>query len=146
MRRSNAQLQVELNEIYNLIVKGAPHREIMNLRNIKERNFRKYLDKLHNSIVSEALGRRQEYFIEDIAITKDRLLYDKRNLLRIITAVDATHKEKLDAINSDIQLNITLMKLEYEGSMYLHGLNARQQQQQQEANSTPVQLSPVSTN
>ena len=65
------------------------------------------------------LSKRQEYFLLDIDITRERLLADKRHLQAIITNSDASVKDKLDAINSDIQLNITLMRLEYEGSLFI---------------------------
>jgi len=52
-------------------------------------------------------------------MTRERLLADKRQLQTIITNPNVAVKDKLDAINSDIQLNITLMKLEYEGSLFL---------------------------
>jgi hypothetical protein len=44
---------------------------------------------------------------------------DKRRLQAIIINPDTSVKDKLDAINSDIQLNIMLMKLEYEGSLFI---------------------------
>jgi hypothetical protein len=47
---------------------------------------------------------------------------DKGHLHAIITNPNTIVKDKLDAINSDIALNFTLMKLEYEGSLYLHKL------------------------
>jgi hypothetical protein len=37
----------------------------------------------------------------------------------MITNPNTSVKDKLDAINSDIALNITLMKLEYEGSLFI---------------------------
>jgi hypothetical protein len=43
----------------------------------------------------------------------------KRHLQSIITNPNASVKDKLDAINSDIALNITLMRLEYEGSLFI---------------------------
>jgi hypothetical protein len=55
----------------------------------------------------------------DIDITRKRLLADKRQLQAIINNSDVLVKDKLDAINSDIQLNITLMRLEYEGSLFI---------------------------
>src|SRR5438128_9564322 len=65
------------------------------------------------------LSKRQEYFLLDIDITRERLLADKRHLQAIITNSNASVKDKLDAINPDIQLNITLMKQEYEGSLFI---------------------------
>jgi hypothetical protein len=48
----------------------------------------------------------------DIDLTRKRLLADKRQLQAIITNPNTSVRDKLDAINSNIALNITLMKLE----------------------------------
>ena len=77
------------------------------------------MQKLRDNIISDQLSKRQEYFLLDIDITRERLLADKRHLQAIITNSNASVKDKLDAINSDIQLNITLMKLEYDGSLFI---------------------------
>jgi hypothetical protein len=55
----------------------------------------------------------------DIDLTRKRLLADKRQLQAIITNPNTSVRDKLDAINSNIALNITLMKLEYEGSLFV---------------------------
>jgi hypothetical protein len=44
-------------------------------------------------------------------MTRQRLLADKQHLQAILTNPNASVKDKLDAIISDIQLNITLMRL-----------------------------------
>ena len=77
------------------------------------------MQKLGDNIISDQLSKRQEYFLLDIDITRERLLADKRHLQAIITNSNASVKDKLDAINPDIQLNITLMKLECEGIFYV---------------------------
>jgi hypothetical protein len=77
------------------------------------------MKKLRDNIISDQLSKRQEYFLLDIDITRERLLADKRHLQAIITNPDASVKDKLDAINSDVRLNITFMRLEYEGSLFV---------------------------
>ena len=70
----------------------------------------------HNKrLISQASG----IFFLDIDIARVRLLADKRQLQAIITNPDASVKDKLEAINSDIALNITLMRLEYEGNLFI---------------------------
>jgi hypothetical protein len=76
------------------------------------------MQKLRDNIISNQLAKRQEYFLLDIDITRERLLDDKRQLQAIITNPNTSVKDKLDAIKSDLQLNITLMRLEYEGSLF----------------------------
>jgi chaperonin GroEL (HSP60 family) len=112
-------LEHELNEIYRLLLDGVSPQEIKRSRNISDRNYTKYVQKLRDNIISDQLSKRQQYFLLDIDIARERLLADKRQLQSIITNPDASVKDKLDAINSDIALNITLMRLEYEGSLFV---------------------------
>jgi hypothetical protein len=118
-RKTKAMLEHEINEIYRLLLEGISQQEIKRSCNISNRNFTKYMQKLRDYIISDQLAKRQEYFLLDIDITRERLLADKRYLHTIITNPNASVKDKLDAINSDIQLNVTLMKLEYEGSLFI---------------------------
>jgi len=112
-------LEHELNEIYRLLLDGMTSEEIKGSLNISDRNYTKYMQKLRDNIVNDQLAKRQEYFLQDIDITRERLLADKRHLQAIITNPEASVKDKLAAINSDIQLNITLLKLEYEGRLFV---------------------------
>src|SRR2546428_7822468 len=104
-RKTKAMLDHELNEIYRLLLDGESPQEIKRSRNISDRNFTKYMQKLRDNIISDQLAKRQEYFLLDIDITRERLLGDKRLLKAIINNPSASIKDKLDAINSDIQLN-----------------------------------------
>jgi hypothetical protein len=117
-RKTKAMLEQELNEIYHLLLDGVSPQEIKTSRNISDRNYTKYMQKLRDNIISNQLAKRQEYFLLDIDITRERLLDDKRQLQAIITNPNTSVKDKLDAIKSDLQLNITLMRLEYEGSLF----------------------------
>ena len=123
--KTKAMLEHELNEIYHLLLEGFSPQEIKTSRNISDRNYTKYMQKLRDNIISNQLAKRQEYFLLDIDITRESLLADKRHLQAIIINPNTAVKDKLGAINSDITLNITLMKLEYEvaysSKIRLHG-------------------------
>jgi hypothetical protein len=129
-RKTKAMLEQELNEIYQLLLEGITPEEIKRSRNISDRNYTKYMQKLRDNIISDQLAKRQEYFLLDIDITRERLLADKRQLQAIITNPNASVKDKLDAINSDIQLNIILMRLQYEGSLFVKDQLTGQYRQQ----------------
>ena len=118
-RKTKAMLEHELNEIYRLLLNGTRPQEIKSSRNISDRNYTKYMQKLRDQIINNQLAKRQEYFLLDIDLTRERFLADKRQLQAIITNPNASVKDRIDAINSDIQLNITLMRLEYEGSLFV---------------------------
>jgi len=59
----------------------------------------------------------QEYFIEELVIAKERLLANMRQLQAIITSPNTSDIAKLRVAKVDFQLNITLLKLEYESSL-----------------------------
>jgi hypothetical protein len=118
-RKTKAMLEHEINEIYRLLLDGVSPQEIKRSRNISDRNYTMYMQKLRDNIISNQLAKRQEYFLLDIDIARERLLADKRQLQAIITNPNTSVKDKLDAINSVIQLNIMLMRLEYEGSLFI---------------------------
>jgi hypothetical protein len=88
------------------------------------------MQKLRDNIISDQLSKREEYILQDLHIKRERLLADKRHLQAIITNSNPSVKDKLDAINSDIQLNITLLRLEDEGSLFVKNqLTGRHKQQ-----------------
>ena len=126
-RKTKVMLEHELNEIYRLLVDGVSPQEIKRTRNISDRNYTKYMQKLRDRLVSSQLAKREEYFLQDLQIARERLLADKRQLKEIIANTKTSAKAKLDAINADIQLNGYLLKLEYEGSQFIG--NYRQKQE-----------------
>ncbi|MDP9288682.1 MAG: hypothetical protein M3P08_10860 [Thermoproteota archaeon] len=85
------------------------------------------MQKLRDRLVSNQLAKQEEYFLQDIQIARERLLANKRQLQEIISNTKTSDKAKLDAINADIQLNIYLLKLEYEGGQFME--NYRQKQE-----------------
>jgi hypothetical protein len=102
-RKTKAMLEHEINEIYRLLLDGVSPQEIKTSRDISDRNYNKYMQKLRDHIVSDQLAKRQEYFLQDIDIARERLLADKRQLQAIITNPNASVKDKLDSTNSVIQ-------------------------------------------
>jgi len=118
-RKTKAMLEHELNEIYHLLLDGVNSQEIKRSRKISDRNYTKYIQKLRDRILNDQLAKRQEYFVQDIEIARERFLADKRHLQTIITNPKTSDKAKLDAIKADIELNMILVKLEYEGSLFL---------------------------
>jgi tRNA A22 N-methylase len=85
------------------------------------------MQKLRDRLVVSQLAKREEHFLQDLQIARERLLADKRQLQEIISNTKTSAKAKLDAINADIQLNVYLLKMEYEGSQFIE--NYRQKQE-----------------
>src|SRR5713101_718123 len=118
-RKTKVMLEHELNEIYRLLLDGVSQQEIKTSRNISDRNFTKYMQKLRDRIVGDQLAKRRDYFLLDLEIAKERFLADKRHLQEIITNPKTPVKAKLVAIRADIELNTVLLRLEYEGAMFI---------------------------
>jgi hypothetical protein len=78
-------LEHELNEIYRLLVDGVSPQKIKRTRNISDRNYTKYMQKLRDRLVASQLAKREEYFLQDLQIARERLLADKRQLQEIIS-------------------------------------------------------------
>jgi len=52
-RKTKAMLEHELNEIYRLLLDGITPEEIKTSRNISDRNYTKYVQKLRDNIISD---------------------------------------------------------------------------------------------
>ena len=105
-------LEHELSEIYHLLQDGIGPQEIK--RYIADRDYTGYRQTLR-----EQQSKQQEYFLEDLVIAKERLLADMRQLQVIITNPNTSTTVKLRAAKADFHLNIALLKLEYEGILFV---------------------------
>lgn len=77
------------------------------------------MQKLRDRIASDQQAKRRDYFILDLEIAKERFLADKRYLQEIIINSKTPVKDKLVAIRTDMELNTALLRLEYEGAMFI---------------------------
>jgi hypothetical protein len=111
-RKTKAMLEHELNEIYHLLDDGIAPQEIK--RYLAERGYTGYRQHLR-----DLQSKHQGYILEDLAIAKERLLVDMRRLREIITNPNTSTMVKLRAAKADFHLNIALLKLEYEGILYV---------------------------
>ena len=110
--KTKAMLEHELSEIYHLLQDGMGPQEIK--RYITDRDYTGYRQTLR-----EQQSKQQEYFLEDLVIAKERLLADMRRLREIITNPNTSTTVKLRAVKADFHLNIALLKLEYEGILFV---------------------------
>src|SRR2546430_3434905 len=104
--KTKAILEHELSEIYHLLDDGIASQEIKCY--LAERDYTGYRQHLRDQ-----QNKRQEYFLVDLAIAKERLLADMRQLQAIITNPNTSTMVKLRAAKADFHLNIALLKLEY---------------------------------
>jgi len=110
--KTKAMLEHELSEIYHLLHDGIDSQEIK--RYIADRDYTGYRQHLR-----DLQSKPQEYFLVDLAIAKERLLADMRQLQAILTNPNTSTTVKLRAAKADFHLNIALLKLEYEGILFV---------------------------
>ena len=82
--------------------------EIKKSRNINDRNYTKYIQKLRDRIVGDQLANRQEYLLQDLDVARERLLADKRQLsknLEVYTELILFSNRKGSAENRKVVLN-----------------------------------------
>ena len=122
-RPTKALLENNLNEVYRLMIAGMTSRDIMQQLKLNDRTFRRYVRKIRDRNVTDQLAKRQEYFLYDVKLAKDRLLMAKRFNLRTINSEDSSYTEKTEALKLDATITMTLLKLDYEGTVFLRLLN-----------------------
>jgi DNA invertase Pin-like site-specific DNA recombinase len=61
-RKTKAMLEHELNEIYRLLLDGVSPQEIKSSRNISDRYYTKYMQKLRDRIVNDQLASDKNIF------------------------------------------------------------------------------------
>jgi hypothetical protein len=105
------------------MIAGITKRDIIQQLKLNDRTFRRYVRKIRDRNITDQLAKRQEYFLDDVKLAKDRLLMAKRFNLRTINSEDASYTEKTEALKLDAAITMTLLKLDYEGTVFLRLLN-----------------------
>jgi hypothetical protein len=123
-RKTKVMFEQELIEIYRLLLDGVSQEEIKATRNISDRNFSKYMQKLRDRVAGDQKSKIQEYYQLDLQIATGRFLADKRHLQEIIANPETPVKAKLVAIKLDMDINTALLKLKDEGTNYSDTLSS----------------------
>ena len=101
-RPTKALLEHNLNKVYRLVmIAGMTNRDIVQQLKLNDRTFRRYVKKIRDRNVTDQLAKRQEYFLYDVKLAKDRLLMAKRYNLAIVNNDETEAKEKIEAIKLD---------------------------------------------
>ena len=110
-RRTNIEIQKTLTKIQELINNGYTEKSILEEVQLSKTQYDRYVRKLRTDILKTQLEKRAEYFAQDVHIARERLLLNKRYLMDIITDPTSTISERLQAIESNAHLDMTLLKL-----------------------------------
>src|SRR5215831_13059186 len=101
-----------------MIVKGLTTRQIAIELQISERVARNHISKLRWKIKDALMNSRYEDVLSDIEIAKSRFLEDKAQLQRILDDPGAKHRDIIEAVAKDMELNLSLLKVSAEGVMF----------------------------
>jgi len=116
--RSIAHTQWLDNQILKLVVKGTPTKEIASELGISLRVAQQHISKIMWKIKEELLKARQDDILSEIYIAKSRFLEDKMQLRRVLDDPNASHREVTEAVRTDAELNLSLLKISVEGVMF----------------------------
>jgi hypothetical protein len=127
-RKTNeVERQLRLTEIYRQTILGIPDQDIRTHKkvDVSPAQYQRDIKAIRNRIVTEEVNKRREYFLQDMHVAVDRLLQDKRLNFRIIQAENTPVEVRQRAIEFDASLNTTILKIKYEGSLFLRGIDYR---------------------
>jgi hypothetical protein len=136
IRKTDQQIQNELDEIHSLWSNGATDEYIMRTRDIKRAQFYRYKQKLVEQI-SEIWANKQEIdYSTEVQLCKERLT---RNLNRAEITAERTDNPLWGQLAAE--LAVSILKLEYEGIASLQ--NGRFKQLEEKAGY--LELKPATT-
>jgi hypothetical protein len=125
-RRSKQFVENECNEIFELLIAGASDKEIQQTRNLPERTYFEYKARLAAKLHNQNVNIRNDKILFYKEVTKERLLNDKQVFQSVMNDNSTSPKVKVEAARADVELNITLFKLENETQMFLNSIRKQQ--------------------
>jgi hypothetical protein len=117
-RKTQQQIQHELDEIHHLISQGASDEYIIKNRNLDRRMFYRYKHRLYKQTAQMYQQKRREDIFYDILLCKERLTHDR------ISALDKANETKNPLWGQlATELAVSILKLENEGIKVLEKHN-----------------------
>jgi hypothetical protein len=127
-RKTNEiERELRLTEIYRQTILGIPDQDIRKNPkvNVSYAQYQRDIKAIKNRVVTQEVNKRREMFLYDMHIAIDQLLQDKRYNFKIITDEKSPPELRQHAIEFDASLNTTILKIKYEGSLFLRGIDYR---------------------
>jgi hypothetical protein len=125
-KRSKQFVENECNEIFKLVIAGASDKEIQQSRNLPERTYFDYKARLAAKLHNQNVNIRNDQILFHKEVTKERLLNDKQVFQAVMNDDCTSPKVKVEAARADVELNITLFKLENETQMFVNTIRKQQ--------------------
>jgi transposase len=127
--RTQFQIEQECDEILHLMVDGDSNKQIMEKRNLPERTFYDYQNRLKERIIAEQMEKRHEEIMLDKQIVKDRLTEALQLQKRLWNDEHISSRTRMDAGTRYAEIAVALLKLETEMLGFMHALNESRLQQ-----------------
>ncbi len=138
VKRSKEYVENELNEIFKLIVIGIPDSEIRKLRNLPDRSYCTYKQKLEQRLQERNMNQKTEQVLFHKEVTRERIEKDRRIFQQVMAKESASDKMKVEAARADLEANVVLFKSENETSMFVNTIRGQQ--------TDVLRLNPIATN
>ena len=110
IKKTQKQIQNELDTIHNLLAKGASDEYIIKAREISRPNFYRYKKRLYKQVAKMYEDKRIEDYYFDIEICKERLT---QHLINATTKANETDNPLWGQLAAE--LTVSLLKLDAEG-------------------------------
>jgi DNA-binding CsgD family transcriptional regulator len=143
-RPSNIQLAETLRKIRHLLAEGYTNKEIMEMLQLEERTFYRYMARIYEQDKTFFEKQDNESIATEIRLAKERTLKSLRRFDAIAADESLSADERMEAERCRLDTVIALVKIEIEGPRIVHDTSRRlydrlymqQQQQLNNANAT----------
>ena len=122
-KRSEIQVQEEMDEIFRLQIAGATRKQICEIRNLPERTYDFYNKRLKERIVSFETSKRQEEILVQKEICRQRLNKARMGEQKIAEDEKTSQRVKMDAWYRYSEISVAEFKLEAETANWLAAYN-----------------------
>jgi hypothetical protein len=138
IRRSEIQIDQEMDEILRLLVAGATPKQIQKVRNLPERTYFTYYRKLQARIIDLQMSKHTDEIMVDKEIARERLTKALQLEFKLWNDDHVPPRTRMDAGTRYAEITVALLKLETETLGFIHGLKLLQEQHPIELPKEPI--------
>jgi DNA-binding CsgD family transcriptional regulator len=119
-RPSKLELAATIRKIRHLLAEGYTNKEIIEMLQIEERTFYRYMSRIYEQDKAYFEKQDNESIATEIRLAKDRMLKSLRRLDSIAADESLSAYERMEAERNRIEVVIHLAKIEVEGPRIVH--------------------------
>jgi hypothetical protein len=114
--KSKAAREAEISQIRRYLYAGLSNSQIINQLKIPERTFYDYMKKIAEQDLKIQREQGRDYIALHLNKAREGMANLKRAAYRTLDDPEATHRERIDACRFLAELELTIVKLEHEGT------------------------------